>query len=51
MLDIIVSFFTAYLDPETGHFELDIRKIASKYMKTWFLIDVLSIIPWESMNA
>jgi hypothetical protein len=56
---MIISFFTAYLDPETGYFEMDIRKISKKYwfknraryLSSWFIIDVLSIFPWEEMSS
>lgn len=30
-IDIILSFFTGYLDPETGKFITSLRRIAKKY--------------------
>lgn len=48
LLDIFVNFFSAYYDAE---FELiDDRKIVTRnYLTTWFLIDFLSIIPFDQV--
>lgn len=44
LLDIVVSFFSAYYNSK--FILIDKRKqIAWRYLSTWFLIDVLSIIP------
>ncbi|KAM3216182.1 potassium channel AKT1 isoform X1 [Capsicum annuum] len=46
-IDIILTFFVAYLDRNTYLLVDDHKKIAWKYMSTWFLFDVISTIPSE----
>ncbi|XP_078149521.1 potassium channel AKT1-like [Carex rostrata] len=46
-IDIILTFFVAYLN-RTTYVLVDNRKdIAFKYLKSWFLLDVISTIPSE----
>ncbi|XP_065850691.1 potassium channel AKT6-like [Euphorbia lathyris] len=46
-VDIVMTFFLAYLDKNT-YLLIDNRKqIAMKYAKTWLIFDVVSIIPSE----
>lgn len=46
-VDIILTFFVAYLDKKT-YLLVDVRKkIAWKYIKTWFIFDTISTIPSE----
>jgi hypothetical protein len=47
-VDIIVNFFTAYFD---RHDNLIVRhrKIAWEYLKTWFLIDIVSVFPFDQV--
>jgi len=45
LVDIILSFLTSLTDPVT-HLEITDHKIIAKdYLKSWFFLDVLSIIP------
>ncbi|CAN4094340.1 unnamed protein product [Withania somnifera] len=46
-IDIILTFFVAYLDRTTYLLIDDHKKIAWKYMSSWFLFDVISTIPSE----
>lgn len=48
LIDIIVIFNTALQD-EDGEIIEDRYKIASTYLKGWFLIDLIAIIPFELM--
>jgi hypothetical protein len=45
VLDIILNFQTAYI--EHGELFTDRKKIRLKYLKTWFLPDLFSVIPYE----
>jgi len=45
-VDIILNFFTAYQDEEMNMID-DHRSIAKEYLKTWFVIDFISIIPFD----
>ncbi|KAL5976993.1 RAC-alpha serine/threonine-protein kinase [Asimina triloba] len=46
-IDIVLTFFVAYLDRST-YLLVDSRKqIAWKYLSTWFALDVVSTIPTE----
>lgn len=46
-IDIVLTFFVAYVDKTTFLLVDDQWKIASRYLKSWFILDVLSIIPYE----
>jgi len=52
LLDMILQFFTMY--PKQSNFgeswEHRPRKIAVNYLKTWFLIDFISIIPFDLVS-
>ena len=44
---IILQFFQEYQDPVTLLIIKDFKQIALKYVRSWFIIDLLSIIPFE----
>ena len=44
-IDMILSFFTAYTDNEENLVKQK-RKIVMKYLKGWFIIDLISVIPF-----
>ncbi|KAI4344080.1 hypothetical protein L6164_011352 [Bauhinia variegata] len=46
-VDIVLTFFVAYLDKTTYLLEDDPRKIARKYASSWLFFDVVSSIPSE----
>ncbi|XP_057807439.1 potassium channel AKT2/3 [Salvia miltiorrhiza] len=48
-LDIILTFFVAYIDSTTQLLVLDSKKIAKRYISTWFIMDVASTIPFETI--
>lgn len=48
-IDVILTFFTALPDPENNDFITDKGKIARLYLKGWFPIDVISIIPLDKI--
>ena len=45
-IDILVNFNSAYID-ESYEVIDDRKKIAKSYIVSWFLIDFLSIVPFE----
>jgi len=45
--DILLGFRKAYLCKKTGREVRDPKKIAMKYLKSHFIIDLLSGIPFE----
>ncbi|XP_057494473.1 potassium channel AKT2/3-like isoform X2 [Actinidia eriantha] len=47
-VDIVLTFFVAYIDPRTQLLVLDSTKIATRYLSTWFLMDMASTIPFEA---
>lgn len=49
LIDIIVQFFSSYFDDKNLVMVATHREIAFRYLKTWFLFDVLSILPLEYM--
>ena len=44
---IVVQFFQTYQDPSTLLIITDFKSIALRYIKRWFIIDALSVIPFE----
>ncbi|XP_056173294.1 potassium channel AKT2/3 isoform X3 [Syzygium oleosum] len=49
-VDIVLTFFVAYIDPRTQLLVIDSRKIATRYLSTWFLMDVASTLPFEALG-
>ena len=48
MFDILLNLRTAY-DKEDGTYELDPVKIRSRYMSSWFPIDLMASIPFDRL--
>ena len=46
-IDIFVNFISAYDDPATDMPVTKFKKISSNYIKTWFLFDVVAVIPFS----
>ncbi|XP_042039462.1 potassium channel AKT1-like [Salvia splendens] len=50
LVDIVMSFFVAYLDKSTYNLVIDHKQIALKYAKTGLLFDVISSMPYELIH-
>ena len=50
-VDIIVTFNTGYVDPNSELLVFDRTLIASRYLKFWFWIDIVSTIPFDEIVA
>ncbi len=51
MIDVLLTFFTGYRDTnEGGMVVLNPRKIAMRYLKTWFIIDLTASFPWQLLE-
>ncbi|WOK98634.1 hypothetical protein Cni_G07346 [Canna indica] len=46
-IDIVMTFFVAYLDRTTYLLVDDPKLIALRYLRTWFILDVISTLPSE----
>jgi len=46
-LDIVLNFRTGYINH--GTVVMDSKKIASNYLSTWFLVDLLGTLPFEHL--
>jgi hypothetical protein len=46
-LDILVSFNTAYVDPQTEAIVTDRHQIALQYVRFWFWVDLLAAFPFS----
>ncbi|XP_021758137.1 potassium channel AKT1-like isoform X2 [Chenopodium quinoa] len=46
-IDIILTFFVAYQDPQTFNLVDDHKMIAWRYVKSWFVFDFVSTVPSE----
>ncbi|KAJ6364931.1 hypothetical protein OIU76_029832 [Salix suchowensis] len=49
-VDIVLTFFVAYLDSQSYLLIDDPKKIATRYMSTWFIFDVCSTAPFQSLS-
>ncbi|KAF7842733.1 potassium channel AKT2/3 isoform X1 [Senna tora] len=49
-IDIFLTFFLAYIDRTTQLLVQDSKKIAMRYLSTWFVMDVASTIPYEALG-
>ncbi|KAK7405799.1 hypothetical protein VNO78_07408 [Psophocarpus tetragonolobus] len=49
-IDIILTFFVAYLDNHSYLLVDDPKKIAIRYISTWFIFDVCSTAPFQSFT-
>eukprot|EP00927_Polykrikos_kofoidii_P086718 TRINITY_DN9806_c0_g1_i3.p1 TRINITY_DN9806_c0_g1~~TRINITY_DN9806_c0_g1_i3.p1 ORF type:complete len:873 (+),score=126.59 TRINITY_DN9806_c0_g1_i3:57-2621(+) len=50
MMDIILNFFTGYEKPN-GALQMEFRRAGSRYLRTWFVIDLVSSLPVEHIGA
>lgn len=49
-VDIVLTFFVAYIDSRTQLLVQDRRKIAVRYLSTWFIMDVASTVPFQGLG-
>jgi len=50
LTDIMFNFRTSYIDTEEN-LVLGGKRIAMHYLKTWFTLDLVSSVPWDSVSA
>ena len=43
--DLVMNFFVAYENPVSGEIITDHKKIALRYLKGWFVVDLLATFP------
>ena len=48
-MDLVLNFFTAVVHPRTGHYVYNQVYITKRYLKTWFVVDFLSCIPFDAL--
>ena len=46
-LDIFVNFLTSYPESATEEIVTNHRRIAIHYLKTWFAVDFIAVIPFD----
>ncbi|KAL6629615.1 hypothetical protein ACP70R_029380 [Stipagrostis hirtigluma subsp. patula] len=49
-IDIVLTFFVAYVDSKTHLLVDDQKRIAVRYLSTWFIFDVLSTAPFQPIS-
>jgi len=49
MADVVASFFTGYID-STGQAVFQPGRICKRYLRTWFVVDVIASLPLEIME-
>jgi potassium voltage-gated channel Eag-related subfamily H protein 7 len=50
LLDMVKTFFTAYLDKENAVLTGDVWRITKAYFSSWFVVDLVSILPFDSVG-
>ncbi|KAJ8246462.1 hypothetical protein GJAV_G00268100 [Gymnothorax javanicus] len=50
LVDIVLNFHTTFVGP-AGEVISDPKLIRTNYLKTWFVIDLLSCLPYDVINA
>lgn len=45
--DMGINFFLAFMDDEEGQWIFENKRIALRYLKGWFVIDLVSILPYD----
>jgi hypothetical protein len=50
-IDIIINFLSAYDDPQTSLPVVKYRKIAKNYLKMWFWIDLITVLPFNLLES
>ena len=50
VLDIFLNFFVAIVDPLDGQLVFHHPTIIKKYLKGWFIIDVISVMPFDLLS-
>ena len=48
-IDIMLTFYTSVTDSNLNKEITDLKKIRISYLKGWFLLDVLSIVPLDQV--
>jgi hypothetical protein len=51
MIDIGVQFFLPINDPQTGQLIRDHKRIAKHYLKSWFAIDIFTVLPFDLVTV
>jgi len=46
LLDVVLNFFTGYIE-QSGVMQTNLRLIGKRYLKTWFLLDLVSSLPLD----
>lgn len=50
LLDVVLNFRTTYIDRDEA-IVTNCKKMALNYLKTWFVLDFVSSVPWDSVTA
>mmetsp|Transcript_47020 Transcript_47020/g.112706 ORF Transcript_47020/g.112706 Transcript_47020/m.112706 type:complete len:721 (+) Transcript_47020:374-2536(+) len=50
-IDMVVNFFLGFFDDEEGQWVFENKRIALRYLKGWFSVDLISILPFEEIGA
>eukprot|EP00854_Cymbomonas_tetramitiformis_P017571 gene17571-20923_t len=46
-IDVCFNFYLPFINPNTGSLVYDIKLIRQRYLRSWFAIDFVSIIPFD----
>ncbi|CAK4721454.1 hypothetical protein LEN26_007381 [Aphanomyces euteiches] len=50
LMDMIFNFMTPFVDKENNQLVEDVRQIALNYLQGWFILDFVSIVPFDLLS-
>jgi CRP-like cAMP-binding protein len=50
LIDMSATFRKPYIDIDTGVYETNWKKIAQRYLTSWFFLDLVTLIPWDAIS-
>ena len=51
MVDLVINFFLGQENPVDGKVVRDVKVISKTYLRTWFLVDLISVLPFYLMDS
>eukprot|EP00873_Tetraselmis_striata_P010258 jgi/Tetstr1/430522/TSEL_020321.t1 len=51
LVDLILQFFMMFYDEEDDIWVTDQRRISLTYLKSWFMVDLFSILPFDALGV
>ena len=50
LFDMLLNFYMGFFDELKGKWVYDLKAIRARYVESWFLIDIVSILPFDAIG-